>query len=251
METEEAYVLMDEEGVAYRYAKNWACRRSGWAPGAEPAVYGQPEFIAFRERARADGSWGDWFCSARPGTITYSRDLQRAQRRMNSNAPFGAPYVPETGRYSAEMLEYNRIVLDTKIFTARGDYQVAFVSQLTSLLREAPPATVTRDNAGQILSSLKAKAAAKRLDRPFEMCGRTVDNVYDYVACRMAGRDSALKKAEERFAEHQDRLRNLRGQTTVNPETLTQLGEDAAAIDKFIRQAQREGDEAVGTAPAE
>lgn len=251
METEEAYILMDDEGVAYRYAKNWACRHSGWGTGDEPEVLGYSEFIALRDRSKADGSWELWTCAVRPGPITFSRDLQRAQRRMNSNVPFGAPYVPETGRYSAEMLEYNRISLDAALFAARTDYQVAFVTQLSALLREAPPTAVTRDNAWQILTALTAKATAKKLDRPFEMCGRMVDNVFDYVDCRMTARDSALKKAEEKFAEFQDRLRNLRGQTIITPETLAQMGEDAILIDKFIRQAKREGDAAVGTVPVE
>ena len=92
---------------------------------------------------------------------------------------------------------------------------------------------------------------AKRLARPFEMCGKLVYTVYDYVACRMAGRDSALTKAEERLEAYQVRLDNMRGQAIVTPEALSELAEDAALIDKLIRQAEREGDGAIGTVPAQ
>lgn len=249
LETEGSFVLMDADGVAYRYAKVFSCRHSSWGPTWQPTLYNHPEFVDFKEREKAQGTWKDWNCTEQPGVMTFSRDLQQAQRRMNSNAPFGAPHVPETGRYNAEMLEYNRVVLDAAVFAGRADYRIAFIDQLASLLREEPPGRVTRDNASEALATLASKAKAKRLARSFERCGKTVDNVYDYVSCRMAARDALLKKAEERFESYQERLSRLRGQTVIPPETLAELGEDAALIDKFIRQARREGDDAIGTAP--
>ncbi|TPW20801.1 MAG: hypothetical protein FD126_1325 [Elusimicrobia bacterium] len=251
METEDSFLLLDEGGLAFKYDKNWSCRHLSWAPSSTPSLYNYPDFIRFRDRQRAQGTWQDWICAEQQGVITFSRDLLQAQRRMNSKTPFGAPHVPETGRYNAEMLEYNRVVLAAAVFAGRTEYQIAFVDQLASLMREELPALVTRDNAKEVLAALAPKAKAKLLARPFERCGKTLDNVYDYVSCRMAARDALLKQAEERFESHQERLNRLRGQTVVTPETLAELGEDAALIDDFIGRAQREGDDAVGTVPAQ
>ena len=213
----------------------------------------RPEFIAFKERQKAEGFWGEWTCTIQPGVITFSRDIQLAQRAMNANqnAPFGVPVVPETGRHNVEMLEYNHLVLDAAIGIGRAEYRIAFVLQLLSLLREEAPAAVSRDNAKEILAALTPKAKAKRLARTFEKCGKPVDNVYDSVACRMVERDASLKKAEERFEAYKDRLNGLRGPNVVTPETLADLGEDAAQIDGLLRKAKQEGDASVGTAAVE
>lgn len=251
METEESFILMDNEGLAYRYAKNWACRHQNWASIAEPYLMDRKTFNDFESRKRSSGEWVEWACVVQPGLIMYSRDLHQAQRAMNSNTPIGAPVVPETGRYSVEMLDYNNIALDRALWAARSDYRVDWVAQLASLLREDLPAAVTRDNAKELLAALTPKAQATRLARPLAMCGKTIENIYDYVICRMADRDSYLKKAEEQFEAYKDRLNRLRGQTVISPETLGEMGNDAGLIDEFIRRARREGDAAIGTIPVE
>lgn len=251
METEDTFLLLDDNGLAFKYAKNWACRHLSWAPTSTPTLYNYTDFISFKERQKAQGTWQDWICAEQPGVVIFSRDLQQAQRRMNSNAPFGAPHVPETGRYNAEMLEYNWVVLVASVFAGRSEYQIAFVAQLASLMREEPPALVTKDNAKEILAALAPKAKAKLLERPLERCGKTVENVYDYVECRMAAQDALLKQAEERLRSYQERVNRLRGQTAISPEDLTELGEDAAFIDESIRQAKREGDDLIGTVPTQ
>ncbi|TBR26379.1 hypothetical protein EPO15_00235, partial [bacterium] len=107
LETDDAFVFMDEKGVAVRMAKNWACRNNGWAANADPRVFNKPQFEAFKQGQIANGTWKEWVCGEQGGVTVFSRDVQKSQQQMNRapGKPACAPKVPETGRYNYEMLQ--------------------------------------------------------------------------------------------------------------------------------------------------
>lgn len=234
LETEDAFVYMDGEGVAVRVMKNWSCRHGAGASNAEPMVLGKEDYAAFRARRIADGTWKQWSCPVVLGPVTFSREVQEAQRKMNMapNKPDCVPWVPETGRLNWETLDYARCYLSKDAERARSVYKDKFAARLTSIIGD--------ETAGY--DALVARAKSTRLAFPHEGCDRSLDTIYDVVACRMERHGQVLLKAEEFFAFYSERVANLRGTDPILQTHATGLSMDADLVRKHLRRAQREAD---------
>lgn len=235
METEDSFVYMDKEGLAVRMAKNWACRHQNWAPAAEPTLLlNRQQFNDFELRMKSSGQWSEWSCVVRPGGVTFSRDIQNAQRAMNDAAgkPDCAPRVPETGRLNWETLDYARCYVARDVKKARAAYDAALASRLAEVLRDG----------GGGLDRLVARAKAEELPHPYEGCGKMLSTVYDSVVCEKDRCDQLLKKAEGFFEMYRLRIDALRGSEAITQQQAQGIAGDADLVREYLWSAQRAAD---------
>lgn len=239
LETDDAFVYMDGEGVAVRIGKIWACRHATWARTEEPLLHTLRQFEQFKSERKAMGDWENWSCGVQPGAVTYSRDVQAAQRALNASPlrPACAPWIPETGRNNWEMLEYDRCLLSEQLALAQAEYSTEFASRLADMLGEGLPENRLRQDAAAVIAELAPKARAKKLGLYDNACDRVVATVYDLVDCRMAGRETALRQAEEDLPRHAGRIEAQRGRDGIEQPLMDGIAADAAMLRKRLRAA--------------
>lgn len=234
LETDEAYMFMDEGGVAVRAEKNWACRNVGWASTADPKVFTSPDFARFRQGQIDGRTWDQWLCKAVIGAVVYSREILEAQRRMNMapDKPDCVPWVPESGRLNWETLDYARCYLGKEVQTGRKAYDDRFTATLAWELDDE-----TGDR-----NALVAKAKGTRLPFVQDGCDRELKSVFDAVVCRLERHDSFLKTAEGFFAGYSQRIDAQRGVDPIPQLTATGIAEDAKLVRRYLNRAQRDAD---------
>lgn len=234
LETEDAYVYMDEEGVALRADKIWSCTRVDRSDGGSPEEFKKAGFDDFRLRQLEAGEWDKWACTVTVGPVSFSREVLEAQRRMNMapDKPDCTPWVPESGRLNWETLDYARCYVKKEVEGARQDFNARKAATLSALLGDT-----TSD-----FDSLIAKSKLTKLVRTVEGCGKTLVFVHDYVSCRMDGEDALLTKAEDYYRVYSDRIDARRGRDPVTQIEASGIGEDAKLIQRQLRRARREAD---------
>lgn len=234
LETSDAFVYMDGEGVAVRVEKNWACRNVGWASTAEPTIYGKEGFTRFWDIQIANGTDFQWNCTIIAGPVVYSREVQRAQREMNASPkrPAQARRIPETGRYNWEMLDYTRLVLSAEIREARRIYEGQVIAAYLDFLSAVVAEERIQRDPDAVIAELSAKGMARRLDIQDPHCGRIVATVHDAVTCRLADRETRLLAAEDSYKDYADIVNGLDGHSAIS------AGE-AQAVNLAARQVQR------------
>lgn len=234
LETEDAYIYMDDGGVAVRAEKNWSCRNVNWASTSDPKVFSKPDFAQFRQGQIDGGTWNQWLCSAVVGPVVFSREVLEAQRRMNMapNKPDCVPWVPETGRLNWETLDYARCFLSKEVQAAR----MAYENRLSATL------AWEFDDTNLDHSALMAKAKATRLPFIQDGCGRQLTSVFDAVVCRLERHDKFLKTAEGFFIGYGQRIDALRGVDPIPQLTATGIAEDAKLVRRYLNRAQRDAD---------
>lgn len=234
LETEDAYVYMDEEGVAVRAEKNWACRNVGWASTADPKIFSSPDFARFRQGQINGGTWDQWLCRAVIGPVVFSREILEAQRKMNMapDKPDCVSWVPETGRLNWEALDYARCYVSKEVVRARAAYRDRFSEALAKALdgRTAP------------LHELIVAAKAAKLPFTVKGCGRWLETAFEVAACRMEVQDRLLTEAEGFLANYAERVDARRGIDSLSPSDAAGLAEDAELIRSRLRDAQGEAD---------
>lgn len=234
LETEDAYIYMDEGGVAIRAEKNWACRNVGWASTADPKIMDNARFRAFRDSQITNATWDQWICTTAPGPVTFSREVQKAQQEMNASPkrPAQARRIPETGRYNWEMLDYSRLVLSSEVGDARRVYAEQVIAAFLDFLPAEVAATRIERESDAVIAELSEEGKAKSLNINDPICGRVVANVYDAVTCRMHERETRLRAAAESYRAYADMVIGLNGRATISTE-------EAQAANLAARQVKR------------
>jgi hypothetical protein len=234
LETEDAYVYMDEEGVALRADRDWACRNVWWASTADPKIFSSPDFTRFRQGQIDGGTWNQWLCKAVIGPVVFSREILEAQRKLNMAPakPSCVSWVPETGRLNWEMLDYARCLLTKEVEQARQAYRHRMSSALAEALGDGTTG----------FDALVAKARLARLPFSLEGCGKPLKTVLEAVACRMEKQDQLLSKAEEYHANYSARIEIRRGKDPISQADASGIAEDGELIRSQLSDAQREAD---------
>lgn len=211
METETTFVFMDEGGVALSVEKKWACRNVSWPPANGADVYNRDEYLGFRDRRIAEGTWDQWLCREQPGDIRWSRAIVEAQRKLNMSVDKKpcSPWVPETGGYNREMFDFDRCGLAAEVSEARESYRADMVARLGPVVRIEPPSAPTDDERTRFRDSVLGAARARQLRSPQEGCGRTLITLFEYVECRMEARNTELTVAEQRLTEYSQAVEAL------------------------------------------
>lgn len=234
LETDDAFIYMDEGGVALRAEKDWACRNVGWAPTADPTILSSTKYVQFRQGQIDRGTWDQWLCKAVVGPVVFSREVLEAQRKLNMapGKPDCVPWVPETGRLNWEALAYARCYVSKEVERARQAYRERMSAALADALDDAPTG----------YDALVAKAKAAKLPFTLDGCGKPLKTVFDAVACRMQEQDRLLSKAEEYFAAYSERIEDRRGKEPISQIEASGIAEDAELIRSQLSDAQREAD---------
>lgn len=242
MQTADSFVFMDDEGVAVRMAKNWACRNRSWAPSSEPLVMNKPQYDAFEAKHRQANTWDEWICGEQGGVTTFSRDIKKSQEAMNRSPgkPACAPRVPETGRYNFEMLDYSACLLIKDTERSRLGYKIDLLVKLATMLQESVTEDMILKNTDSLLEKLTKKAQGKRLDKFDQYCGKVVSTVWDLATCKLAKRDEYVKKAEEFLAEYQKRVKAFKGREVITQSEIQGLQADEALVKKYLTLAYLE-----------
>jgi hypothetical protein len=234
LETDDAFIYMDDGGVAVRAEKNFACRNVGWASTADPKVLSNAAFVAFRQGQIDRATWDQWLCKAVVGPVVFSRGILEAQRKMNMapDKPDCVSWVPETGRLNWEALDYARCYLSKEVQRARADYKDRTAAALAAGLDEG-----TAEYEVLVTKSKKALL-------PFAVdgCERTLEKVYDVVACRMEPEGRFIERAEGFFAGYAGRIDRLRGTDPIPQTSASGIAEDAKLIREQLYEARREAD---------
>lgn len=234
LETEDAFVYMDEEGVSLKADKIWSCKRMDQGEANNPQEFNKAGYDEFRRHQIEDGEWDKWLCSVKVGAVSFSREVREAQRRMNMapDRPDCAPWVPETGRLNWEALDYARCFVKKEVEAARLNFNARKAAALSGLVGD--PASD--------FNTLVAKSKLTKLQRTVEGCGKTLVFVYDYVSCRMEGEDAILTNAETYYQVYSDRIDARRGHEPLSQMDASGIGEDSKLIRRTLRRAQREAD---------
>jgi hypothetical protein len=237
LETEDAYIYMDDGGVAVRAEKNWSCRNVNWASTSDPKVFSKPDFAQFRQGQIDGGTWNQWMCKAVVGAVVYSRGIRDAQRKMNAwhLRPDCAPWVPETGRNNWEMLEYDRCLLSEQLAFAQVEFSVEFAARLADILGESIPDARLRQDTKELIAELSAKARKKKLGLYDSSCDKVVPMACDFVECRLAGRRAALRKVEDFLPRHAERVAAQRGRDGIEQSRMDGIAADAASVRRLLR----------------
>lgn len=234
LETEDAFIYMDDTGVAIRVEKNWACKNIGWASTADPKILDKERFASFRDGQITYGTWNQWICAVIPGPVVYSRDVQKAQREMNASPkrPAQARHVPETGRYNSEMLDYVRIVLASEVQEARRTYEGQLIAAYRDFIPVEVSAARIQNDPDAVIVDLSAQGKALRLHLRDPVCGRVVATVHDAVTCRFAEREIRLRAVEDSYKAYADIVNALSGRSVI---TAT----EAQAVNIAARRVKR------------
>lgn len=240
LETEDAFVFMDENGVAVRMAKNWACRNTGWGPGSEPRLFNKPQFDSFKAGQIAAGTWDQWLCGEQGGVTTFSRDVQKSQQQMNRapGKPACAPKVPETGRYNYEMLKYSDCLLEQDVDRSRRGYKIDMIVKLATMLGENVTEDQILKQTDKLFADLKAKGLKKSAGGKYDhYCEKNIDNYYQLAECKLAKRDEYVKKAEEAYKAYRQRVEGYKGRDTITQQEIQALTADEGLVKKYLTLA--------------
>lgn len=233
-ETEDAFLYLDENGVAHKAEKNWACRNVGLASTSTPTVYNNAKYAEFRQGQIDRGTWNQWTCKAVVGPVIFSRGILEAQRQMNMvpDKPDCVSGVPENGRLNWEALDYARCYVAKEVQRARADNKDRTASALA----------VALDDRTSEYEVLVSKSKIARLAFAVDGCERTLESVYDVVSCKMEPEGRLIEKAERYFSEYAERIERLRGTDPILQTTAAGIAEDAKLIREQLSEARREAD---------
>lgn len=242
LETEDSYVFMDKEGVAVRMAKNWACRHQNWASTTDPYLMNRQQFNDFKSKKESSGEWAEWSCGEQGGVTTFSRDIQKSQKAMNTSPakPSCAPRIPETGRYNVEMLDYSACLLLKDVERSRYGYKIDLLVKLATLLQESVTEEMILKQTDSLLAKLTEKAKKKRIDKMDQYCGKVVGTVWDLASCKLAKRDEYVKKSEEFLEAYKKRVDSFKGRLVITQAEIQGLQADEALVKKYLTLAYLE-----------
>ncbi len=179
---------------------------------AEPPK-GPPNYTQI---ALADGSghefWDDEGLAFRINqhkVTTYNRELQKVQKQMNADRPRQVPFIPETGRYSFEMLQYSYWRLKNQYEDIALALKVDRMALMASLLGiQVKDERFYLDP--KLLEELETKAKATRRyhrDRYW--------TVFEVVEKRMEQRRFYLEGADAAVKTYERDMNALKGAATI------------------------------------
>lgn len=143
--------------------------------------------VQFRDK---DGLAFQMFVNAETKTqvTTYSRDVQKNQRLMNQNRPPQVPFIPETGRYNYEMLQYTYWRLKNQesdyVNAARVDRMIA----MAELLGKNYPSDLWFND-----KTLEPDLIRQAKAKTYKGNDGTVYSVYDLVDRKFRQREAYLQ----------------------------------------------------------
>ncbi|MBI5210317.1 MAG: hypothetical protein HY927_10135 [Elusimicrobia bacterium] len=147
---------------------------------------------------------------------TYNRDLQKSQRIMNQSRPPQSPFIPETGRYNHEMLQYSYYRLFNQHKELDKAYHIDRMINMAELLGKQ-----YKDDMWFTDLTLEEDLVRWAKKKTFSHHGIEY-SVFDIVEKKMQGRVAYLGKAKEglaRFEYEMDRMKGL--QTVAEPRIQT------------------------------
>lgn len=239
LDTEGAFVFMDSEGVALRVEKMWACRNTGWPASVGAEGYTREQFLGFKERRIADGTWEQWDCREYAGDVIWSRVMLEAQRKMNTAADKSAcvPWVPETGQYNREMFESSLCELRAAVVDARQDYTADLVLRLGTVLRMEPPTAPSETQRSEYQAEVIAAAKEKSLLTRQEGCGRTLATLMEWTECRMSARAATVDAAEQSLLRYSELVATLPRAGRLSYFQVQDLQAQAVEVRRFVERA--------------
>ena len=232
METEDSILFLDDEGVAIKAEKTWACRRLDWVAADSKHTFNRARYLSFREARIAEGTWTGWTCQETPGDILWSRAIRDAQRKLNMSAVKKpcSPWVPETGYYNREMFEYSLCALRIDLEAAREDYAGVMALRLGLTLRMEPPSAPSEAELARYRAAVIAAARQHRLLIPTEGCGRTMQTLFDFVECAQERLKAELDDADRLLVEHSRSVESSpRGERLIHSQ-VREMQEQSAAV---------------------
>lgn len=191
------------------------------APAQAPAA-------EYRQMALPDGSgyefWDSQGLAYRMNAnrvLTYNRELQRQQRLMNLDRPRQVPFIPETGRYNVEMLEYQYWRLknqhDDIVIALRIDRLVLLAGLLNKQIREERFYLETDALEKQLEEEARGKTYVHR--------GRTW-NIMELVERRMRNRMFYIDGAAKAVQRFRDDMNLIKGGPTITDAQVQSLSLD-------------------------
>ncbi|MFA6317271.1 MAG: hypothetical protein WC943_07625, partial [Elusimicrobiota bacterium] len=159
---------------------------------------------------------------------TYNRDLQKKQRIMNQTRPPQCPFIPETGRYSHEMLQFSYYRLHNQKKELDRAYHIDRMIAMAELLGKQ-----YKDDMWFTDRTLEADLERWAKKKSFNHHGLEY-TVYDIVEKKMKGRLAYLAKAEEGLARFQSVMDQLKDLKTINEPKVQTLQMHENYIVRFL-----------------
>ncbi|MBI5623153.1 MAG: hypothetical protein HY924_05175 [Elusimicrobia bacterium] len=164
----------------------------------------------------------------------YNRDLQRKQRAMNQSRPAQAPFIPETGRYSYEMLQYSYFRLYNQAQELDRAYHIDRMIAMAELLGKQ-----YKDDMWFTDRTLEADLERWAKKKSFKHRGEE-HTVYKIVESKMKGRLAYLGKANEGLSRFQYEMERMKDLKTVNEPRVQTLQMHENYIVRFLSLAYLE-----------
>ena len=141
---------------------------------------------------------------------TYNRELQKSQRAMNISRPAKAPFIPETGRYSHEMIQYSYWRLKSQHEELDKAYHIDRMINMAELLGKQ-----YKDDMWFTNLSLEGDLERWAKAKTYTHHGQTY-SVYDIVEKKMKGRTTYLGLAAAGLQRFEGEMDKLKGITSIS-----------------------------------
>lgn len=153
--------------------------------------------------------------------LTYNRQLQQQQRLMNQDRPRQVPFIPETGRYNHEMLEYQYWRLKNQYDDIAMALRIDRLVLMAGLLHKQVPEAHYYSRTDELERQWTEEARrATRVHR-----GRTW-NVLEWVDRRMRHRRFYLEGADRAVKRFHDNKNLVKQGQTITDAQVQSLGLD-------------------------
>lgn len=153
--------------------------------------------------------------------LTYNRQLQQQQRLMNQDRPRQVPFIPETGRYNHEMLEYQYWRLKNQYDDIAMALRIDRLVLMAGLLHKQVPEAHYYSRTDELEREWTEEARrATRVHR-----GRTW-NVLEWVDRRMRHRRFYLEGADRAVRRFNDNKNLVKQGQTITDAQVQSLGLD-------------------------
>ncbi|MBI4676850.1 MAG: hypothetical protein HY748_04645 [Elusimicrobia bacterium] len=159
---------------------------------------------------------------------TYNRDLQKKQRVMNQSRPPQSPFIPETGRYNYEMLQYSYFRLLNQHKELDKAYHIDRMIGMAELLGKQ-----YKDDMWFTDLTLEEDLERWAKKKTFKHAG-SEHSVYDIVEAKMKGRVVYLGKAKEGLSRFEYEIGRMKGLETVNEPRVQTLQMHENYIVRFL-----------------
>ncbi|MFA6029546.1 MAG: hypothetical protein WC969_06820 [Elusimicrobiota bacterium] len=233
VETNEGFFFEDAKGIAVKMTKGMACRKQGWPDSREPDKMTLSAFEDFKKREQEGGTWEDWSCGPVGGVVTFRRDVQQQQRKMNKNRPPCAPLIPETGRYNYQTLYYDFCQREEQIDQQEKGLRIDRMMRLAQLLgKQYREDQFLKEKT--LEADLIKDAKKKKLGEYDSVCKRKVADYFELIECRLEDRAKYLAAGRKALEAYRKRVEQFKGRDFILPEEVSGLQGESQVVFKSI-----------------